>query len=539
MKKLLSTRRSGLQLVAAWLCAVLFVSITFAAGAQLPDNVVTRSVEIWSDGTRLAGDLFYPKNLETGQKLPAIVLCHGWGGTKGHLNNPAYGYAPQFAAEGYFVLTFDYRGWGESDSRLVVRDKMPEPDENGEVTVRAQVIRDVVSPVERVEDISACISWLELEPGVDRTRIGLWGTSFGGGNIVWLAAHDNRVKCVCTQVGDVNTRYGWMFAVKAIVAKYPKASGTSAELENQLDGVLQRSATRAGEIENLMRAGKITEDSIKNPLNPKGMLVILKGGADDEHIAALVEEENKDREIFYSILANDPDRADLIILKQRAERARGLIDPFPQGAVSGTIPGLNGVAVATEHILYSAVEHADKITCPVQIIETGGEELMAIEQQGGRLYRELKGRVPVERHVFEGQTHYDIYRGGRARAMKLQLEWFDKHLKGKSKEARGDKEQVRDTLDRAWKTEDLDTYMAFVSDDFTHYHYFDKDGFREFLRQAREAGIEFTSTFGPGDITVDGDMATVPTVSTSSMGTFPGAVKLRKESGAWKIVSVD
>ena len=539
MKKPPLTRRSRFPLLAAWFCAVLFVSIPFAARAQLPDNVATRSVEIWSDGTRLAGDLFYPKDLEPGEKLPAIVLCHGWGGTKRHLNNPVYGYAPQFAAEGYFVLTFDYRGWGESDGRLVARDKMPEPDENGEVTVRAQVIRDVVSPIERIEDISACISWLELEPGVDRNRIGLWGTSFGGGNIVWMAAHDKRVKCVCTQVGDVNTRYGWLLAVKAIVAKYPKASGTSAELENQLDEVLQRSATRAGEIEKLMRAGKITEDAVKNPLNPKGMLVILKDGTDDEHIAALVGEENKDRKVFYSILANELDRADLIILKQRAERARGLIDPFPQGSVSGTIPGLNGVAVATEHILYSAVEHADKITCPVQIIETDKEEMMDIEQVGGRLYRELKGRVPVERHVFEGQTHYDIYRGGRARAMKLQIEWFDKHLKGRSKEALSDKEQVQDTIDRMFKTEDTDQFMEFVSDDFTHYHYFDKDGYREFLREAREAGIEFTSTYDPDDITIDGDVATVPTVATSSMGTFPVPVKLRKEDGVWRIVSTD
>ncbi len=44
------------------------------------DKIVTRSVEIWSDGTRLAGDLFYPKDRVGGEKLPAIVLCHGWGG---------------------------------------------------------------------------------------------------------------------------------------------------------------------------------------------------------------------------------------------------------------------------------------------------------------------------------------------------------------------------------------------------------------------------------------------------------------------------
>lgn len=174
-----------------------------AAIAQPNDQVASRAVTIWSDGTRLAGDLFYPKDIEEGEKLPAIVLCHGWGGVKQHLNRT---YAPKFAAGGFVVLTFDYRGWGESDSRLVVRGDMPKPGEDGMVTVKAQAIRELVDPFDQLEDIRNAINFIEGEPMVDRSRIGLWGTSFGGGLVVWTAANDDRVKCVVSQVGAMDGR---------------------------------------------------------------------------------------------------------------------------------------------------------------------------------------------------------------------------------------------------------------------------------------------------------------------------------------------
>ena len=136
----------GLAL-AAVLAAAMAVPPALAAGEPMDvegyPTLVRKPVEIWSDGTRLAGDVFYPKATAEGEKLPTIVLCHGWGGTKSHLNR---GIAPRFAAAGYLVLAFDYRGWGESDARLVVRGKMPAPDEDGYVTVKAQAIRQLVDP---------------------------------------------------------------------------------------------------------------------------------------------------------------------------------------------------------------------------------------------------------------------------------------------------------------------------------------------------------------------------------------------------------
>jgi dienelactone hydrolase len=168
-------------------------------------KIESRHVDIWSDGTRLSGDLWYPKGLESGDRLPAVILCHGWGGVRSHLNQA---YASEFAAAGYVVLTFDYRGWGDSDSRLVIKEKISETDESGLITVRAQAIRELVDPFDQTEDIIHCLDFLSGEPGVDPDRIGLWGTSFGGGHVVYVAALDKRVKCIVSQVPSMDG--GWV-----------------------------------------------------------------------------------------------------------------------------------------------------------------------------------------------------------------------------------------------------------------------------------------------------------------------------------------
>jgi len=168
-------------------------------------DLARRSVTLWSDGTRLAGDITYPKEFATGGQHPCIVMCHGWGGTKQHLNRQI---GPRFAAAGYVVFTFDYRGWGESDSRLVVTGDMPKPDKDGNVTVTARAVTQLVDPLDQQEDIDAALCFVEGEEIVDRDRIGIWGSSFGGGHVVWRAAHDDRVKCVVAQVGAMDQRLG-------------------------------------------------------------------------------------------------------------------------------------------------------------------------------------------------------------------------------------------------------------------------------------------------------------------------------------------
>lgn len=169
-------------------------------GATLPNNVERRDVTIWSDGVRMAGDLYLPKEFKPDDKLPAVLFCAGTGGTK---KGTPQKLAPRFVQAGFVFLAFDYRGWGESDSRLMTLDRQPAPDAKSELTVRARAIRWQMDFADQVMDIRAAISFLAGEPNVDPQRIGILGTSYGGGLVTWTAGNDPRVKCVAAQVGGM------------------------------------------------------------------------------------------------------------------------------------------------------------------------------------------------------------------------------------------------------------------------------------------------------------------------------------------------
>ena len=181
--------------VAACALLVIAAALVHLSAAQGAER---RAIHIWSDGTRMAGDLWLPAGFGEGNDKPAILLTHGWGGTRDHLNNT---YAPKFADAGFVVLTFDYRGWADSDSRLVMIGEQPSPDANGEVTVHARAIREVVDPHDQIRDITSALDYLSGEPGVDRDCIGIWGTSYSGGHVIHVGARDDRVAAIVSQVG--------------------------------------------------------------------------------------------------------------------------------------------------------------------------------------------------------------------------------------------------------------------------------------------------------------------------------------------------
>ena len=116
-----------------WIVGVLLLSAS-AAWAQPatteykpPEDVSFRKATIISEGTRMAAELFTLKDNKA-KALPTIIMSHGWGGVAASLRTNAV----DFARAGYFVVVFDYRGWGESEGRIVttkplVRGKPGEP----------------------------------------------------------------------------------------------------------------------------------------------------------------------------------------------------------------------------------------------------------------------------------------------------------------------------------------------------------------------------------------------------------------------------
>jgi uncharacterized protein len=126
-----------------------------------------------------AGWYLVPENRASGSGLPAVAMAHGVGATKDMFLEPI---ARRFADAGLAVLLFDYRSFGASGG---------EP-------------RQRVFPRDQVEDYRSALTWLSLQPQVDADRLGIWGTSFGGGTVLHVAAYDPRVKVVVSQVGAMD-----------------------------------------------------------------------------------------------------------------------------------------------------------------------------------------------------------------------------------------------------------------------------------------------------------------------------------------------
>jgi len=178
------------------LLGLLLTTCSGLARAQEATAAVTmRKVNVFSEGSRMTGYVYTAPSKPADKKLPAIIMAHGWGGVQAQLRQDAR----EFASEGYLVLTFDYRGWGESDSRVVLKNAAEDPRKS-ELTAEVRAIREVVDPLDMATDWQNAIHWVHGEPQVDARRIGLWGSSMGGSLVVYAGAHDARVKAVHSQV---------------------------------------------------------------------------------------------------------------------------------------------------------------------------------------------------------------------------------------------------------------------------------------------------------------------------------------------------
>ncbi|MBI3695422.1 MAG: alpha/beta fold hydrolase [Acidobacteria bacterium] len=184
---------------------IFFLALGAAAFGQPaftpPEEIEFRRASIISEGTRMSAELFSLKSL-AGKRLPTVIMCHGWGGVAAGLRLQAM----DFARAGYFVVAFDYRGWGESDSRLLLTGPAPKERPNHRFTAEVQEVREVVDPLDMTTDLLNAIHWVQGEPQCDTHRIGLWGSSYSGGHVVYAAARDPRVKATVSQVPALDSR---------------------------------------------------------------------------------------------------------------------------------------------------------------------------------------------------------------------------------------------------------------------------------------------------------------------------------------------
>lgn len=135
-----------------------------------------RDISFNSKGVRCAGWLYVPDNLPAGKKAPTVVMAPGFSDT---IDKPNFSqFAEKFKNSGLVTMAFDYRFLGRSEG---------EP--------RCQILW-----YDQIEDYRNAITWVSEQPEVDSNRIGIWGTSYSGRHVLWVAAYDKRVKAVVCQV---------------------------------------------------------------------------------------------------------------------------------------------------------------------------------------------------------------------------------------------------------------------------------------------------------------------------------------------------
>ncbi|MEU9158300.1 CocE/NonD family hydrolase [Streptomyces sp. NPDC048417] len=169
-------RRPRRLLSAAAAVVVLVGAGTWTAVASDDPSPVHRSDKVMDvDGVQLDTSFFTTPG--TGRR-PAVLLAHGFGGSKADMRQEA----EDLARQGYAVLTWSARGFGKSTGSIGLND-----------------------PKGEVADVSRLIDWLAKQPQVQLDkpgdpRVGMAGGSYGGAISLLTAGYDQRVDAIAPSI---------------------------------------------------------------------------------------------------------------------------------------------------------------------------------------------------------------------------------------------------------------------------------------------------------------------------------------------------
>ncbi len=154
--------------------AIILLIFMTIFGCSKKDKVITLDVDIMTeDSIMLKGTLYYEEHEGS---LPGVILAHMF------LNDRKSwkGFAKKLAPEGYVVLTFDFRDWGESSGTKA----------------------DIPN---HYKDVIAAADFLSQLKMVDPNKIAAVGAFIGGMASIVAASQDTMIKAVVA----ISTPHGW------------------------------------------------------------------------------------------------------------------------------------------------------------------------------------------------------------------------------------------------------------------------------------------------------------------------------------------
>ncbi|MET9462392.1 alpha/beta fold hydrolase [Streptomyces canus] len=134
-------------------------------------SVTRHDITFPSGDSTCAGWLYLPTGVTS---PPVVILGHGLGATR-EMRLDAF--AERFAQAGIAAVAFTYRHFGDSGGHP----------------------RQLLSIKRQLADWDAAIAYVKARPDVDRSRVAVWGSSFGGGHAITVASRHPELRAAVSQ----------------------------------------------------------------------------------------------------------------------------------------------------------------------------------------------------------------------------------------------------------------------------------------------------------------------------------------------------
>src|SRR5688572_8470813 len=167
-----------LQAATGWKISSMTMHINYTEGnknmlAAIASLPIEQKVNFDSEGEKITGNLLLPAGYKEGKRLPVIMVIGPWTQVKEQIQ---YLYGRKLAEQGYAVLNFDFRNWGESGGKP----------------------RFLESTNEKVKDVLNAIQFLKTHPAIDASNISLIGVCAAAGVTLKVTAQSKDINHTAT-----------------------------------------------------------------------------------------------------------------------------------------------------------------------------------------------------------------------------------------------------------------------------------------------------------------------------------------------------
>ncbi|MGR7025212.1 alpha/beta fold hydrolase [Geodermatophilus sp. URMC 62] len=386
-----STRAALGVLVALLLAGTALVSLP--APAVAAEDVSTEDARVPSgsgaDAVELDTTLYRPASATADAPAPAVVLAHGFGGSKQSVADDAR----DLAGRGYVVMTYSARGFGASTGQIGLDDPRYE-----------------VADLSTLLDVLAARDDVLLD-GEGDPRVGVAGASYGGALSLLGAAYDDRVDAIAPQIT-------WNSLTAAL---FPSQTGT---VDAATPAATPQTAG-AGVYKRLWAGLFFGVGSA-----PTGGLLDALGGADG---AAASD----GAALPFDPSSVDTSAVDPAVVEQALTCGRFRADicaAYQDAAATGTLTP--EIAAVLDRSSPAAV--LDRITAPTLLVQGTEDSLFGLGQADANARGIAANGTPVEVVWYAGGHDSQASERETADLRELVAGWFDRHLRDAGDPARGE-----------------------------------------------------------------------------------------------------